>query len=157
MKQIGVPLKQEKTVPPTTVLTFLGLEFDTNMMEIRLPIDKLQKLRAQISLYKQRKKITLYELQSLVGLLNFACAVVQPRCTFLRRLIDLTKGLRKPRQRCRLNKEAKADLEAWSLFLQNFNGKSSFLEDAWQTSVTLQLYTDASGLGFGGVFGNRWF
>lgn len=32
-----------------------------------------------------------------------------------------------------------------------------FLEDTWQTSITLQLYTDASGLGFGGIFGNKWF
>lgn len=157
MQQIGVPLKQEKTVHPTPMLTFLGLELDTNDMEIRLPLEKLQKIREKLSLYKQRKKITLQELQSLVGLLNFACAVVQPGRTFLRRLIDLTKGLRKPHHRCRLNKEAKADLEAWSLFIQNFNGKSLFLEDTWQTSITLQLYTDASGLGFGGIFGNKWF
>lgn len=59
MQQIGVPLKQEKTVYPTTMLTFLGLELDTNDMEIRLPIEKLQKIREKLSLYKQRKKITL--------------------------------------------------------------------------------------------------
>lgn len=45
MQQIGVPLKQEKTVYPTTMLTFLGLELDTNDMEIRLPMEKLQKNR----------------------------------------------------------------------------------------------------------------
>lgn len=58
MQQIGVPLKQEKTVYPTTMLTFLGLELDTNDMEIRLPMEKLQKIREILSLYKQRKKIT---------------------------------------------------------------------------------------------------
>lgn len=53
-----VPLKQEKTVYPTTMLTFLGLELDTNDMEIRLLMEKLQKIREKLSLYKQRKKIT---------------------------------------------------------------------------------------------------
>lgn len=96
------------------MLTFLGLELDTNDMEIRLPMEKLQKIRVK-NFYctNKGKKITLQELQSLIGLLNFACAVVQQGRTFLRRLIDLSKGLRKPHHRCRLNREAKADLEAF--------------------------------------------
>ena len=32
-----------------------------------------------------------------------------------------------------------------------------FLDDDWQTSETITLYTDASGLGFGGIFGMKWF
>ncbi|XP_062622103.1 uncharacterized protein LOC134283613 isoform X1 [Saccostrea cucullata] len=126
-------------------------------MEIRLPQEKLLRMRSQIDVYKSRKKITLQELQSVIGLLNFACSVVPPGRTFLRRLIDLTKGLQKPHHRRRLGKEAKADLEAWSIFLNHFNGKSLFLEDVWYTSDKLQLFTDASGLGFGGYFGVKWF
>lgn len=56
MQQIGVPLKQEKTVHPTPMLTFLGLELDTNDMEIRLPLEKLQKIREKLSLYKTKEK-----------------------------------------------------------------------------------------------------
>lgn len=43
-----------------------------------------------------RKKVTLKELQSLYGLLNFAC---QAGRAFLRRLFDLTRGLQKPHHR----------------------------------------------------------
>ena len=91
---IGMPIKQEKTVFPTTVLTFLGIEIDSTFMEIRLPEDKLIKLREKLKIFKKRKKVTLEEIQSLIGLLNFACLVVQPGRAFLRRLIDLTIGLR---------------------------------------------------------------
>ena len=42
-------------------------------------------------------------------------------------------------------------------FLDEFNGKSFFLEDTWETSHTLELYTDAAGsVGFGAVFGKHW-
>jgi hypothetical protein len=38
-KQIGLPIKADKTVFPTTTLTFLGLELDFELMEIRLRLD----------------------------------------------------------------------------------------------------------------------
>ena len=41
----------------------------------------------------RRRKVTLVELQSLLGLLNFACKVIRPGRAFLRRLINLTCGL----------------------------------------------------------------
>ncbi|XP_061170276.1 uncharacterized protein LOC133179566 [Saccostrea echinata] len=154
---IGIPMKQDKTVFPTTTITFLGLELDTDNMIIRLPEEKLSKIRKEIFNAKCRKKMTLQEIQSLIGLLNFACAVVTPGRTFLRRLIDLTKGFKKPHHKRRITKDARADLEAWSLFIEHFNGSSFFLDDKLQTSETLQLYTDASGLGHGGVFGKQWF
>ena len=126
-------------------------------MKIRLPLDKLDKLRDKINYARNRQKLTLQELQSLIGLVVFTCAVVPLGRTFLRRLIDLTKGLKKPHHKRRLSKEARADLAAWSLFLEHFIGTSLFLDDTWQTSATLQLYTDASGIGFGGTFGTKWF
>jgi hypothetical protein len=86
-------------VYPTTTLTFLGLEIDTFTIELRLPEDKLIQLREKLIYFKTRKKVTLKELQSFIGLLNFACAVVKTGRAFLRRLIDLTVGLRTPDHR----------------------------------------------------------
>ena len=124
---------------------------------MRLPCDKLIKLRERMATAKQKRKLTLQELQSIIGLLNFACAVVVPGRTFMHRLIDLTIGLKKPHHKRYLNQEAKADLDVWSIFISHFNGSALFLQEKWQTSETLHLFTDASGLGFGGIFGNKWF
>lgn len=105
----------------------------------------------------KKKKATLRELQSLTGVLNFACSVVVPGRSFLRRLIDLTIGLKRPGHFVRVSKEVKADLLTWQSFFQEYNGKSFFLNDKWENSVTLQLFTDAAGAhGFGAVFGTHW-
>ena len=104
-----------------------------------------------------RKSVTLKELQSLIGLLNFACCVVVPGRAFLRRLIDLTKGIRKPTHHVRLTKECKHDLNVWREFLSVYNGKSFFLGSRWATSQHLNLFTDAAGsLGYAAVFGKHW-
>ena len=91
--------------------------------------DKLDKCRSLISEFLRRKKVTLKEVQSLTGLLNFACSVVRPGRAFLRRLIDRTVGIRSPEHRIRLNKEVKQDLKLWLSFLCHFNGRSFFLEE----------------------------
>lgn len=126
-------------------------------MEKRLPSDKLKKIKNQLDNFLKRKKVTLQELQSLIGLLSFACSVVTHGRLFLRRLIDLTIGLKQPHYKRKLTCEAKADLTAWSVFIRDFNGKSLFLPDRWETSESLSLYTDSSGVDFGGYLGNHWF
>lgn len=154
---IHLPIKHAKTVFPCTTLTFLGLEIDTIKFKIRLPQDKLFRLADTIQLFKNKRTTTLRELQSLIGVLNFSCSVVPPGRTFLRRIIDLTKGLKKPFHHRRLNAEARADLEAWSIFIEHFNGKALFHSGKLCSSQTLHLFTDASNLGFGCTFDRQWF
>ena len=43
--ELGVPLATEKTVGPTTCLTFLGIKVDTDLLELRLPQEKLQRVK----------------------------------------------------------------------------------------------------------------
>ena len=51
----------------------------------------------------------------------------------------------------------KADFFTWQQFFQEYNGKSFFLNEKWENSVSLQLFTDAAGAhGFGAVFGSHW-
>ena len=154
---LGVPIAPEKTRGPSTTLCFAGVELDSVLFEARLPVEKITKCLSSISNFLQRKKVTLKEIQSLTGLLNFACTVVVPGRAFLRRLIDLTEGVRSPYHVIRMTREVKDDLAVWQSFLTGFNGKSFFLEDTWYSSEKLNLFTDASGsLGFGAVFGSKW-
>ena len=127
----------EKTVGPENVLAFAGIELDTLRMEARLPLDKTEKCKTLVSTFLRRKKVTLREIQSLIGLLNFACSVVVPGRAFLRRLIDLTRGVKSPHHFIRLNKSSKADLVLWQSFLDDFNGRSFFLNDAGSRRLIL--------------------
>ena len=70
--------------------------------------------------------------------------VVPGRC-FLRWLIDLTIGFKRPDHFVRVSKEVKADLLSWQQFFHEYNGKSFFLNEKWENSVSLQLFTDAAG------------
>ena len=79
-------------------------------------------------------KVTLKEVQSLIGLLNFAFSVVRPSRAFLRRLIDLALGIRSPEHKIRLNREVKEDLRLGLSFLCHFNGRSFFVGEHWLSS-----------------------
>ena len=114
-KLLGVPIAHEKTVGPNTTLQFAGIELDSVRLEARLPLDKLAKSRTLLHQYYKKRSVTLRELQSLIGLLNFCCSVVVPGRAFLRRLIDLTSGLTRPHHHIRLNREAKQDIYACGL------------------------------------------
>lgn len=154
----NIPIKHSKTVLPSTCVTVHGIEVDTIAMQARLPRDKLQKARDMLAKYAKHRKITLTELQSLIGHLNFACRVVSPGRAFLRRLCNLTVGISNPRHHISLNTEARADIAAWLHFLSSFNGISMFHQNTWLHSDHLKFFSDASGtLGFAAVFGSHWF
>lgn len=154
--QIGLPIKHSKTVCPCTDILVHGLQINTISMSTSLPIDKIEKIINLLGDFSRRKKISLVALQSICGLLNFACKAIVPGRPFLRRILNLTIGLTRPFHHVRVNGEARADALAWLQFLEPFNGVSMFLNDPWLLSETLQLGTDASGIGYAAVFGARW-
>ena len=155
---LGVPLAPEKTVGPATVLQFAGITLDSVRQEARLPAEKLPRCRAMLQDFQARRSVRLKELQSLIGLLNFTCLVVVPGRAFLHRMIDLTKGVKKPHHHIHLSRGAQSDIMLWLRFLEDFNGRSFFFSDFWETSQTLQLYSDSAGsIGFGAAFASHWF
>ena len=91
---LGVPIAQEKTLGPSTVLHFAGITLDSVRQEASL-----------LESFLKRRKVTLRELQSFFGLLNLTCSVIVPGRAFLRRMIDLTISVRRPHHR----KETKHD------------------------------------------------
>lgn len=155
---IGIPISDEKTIFPTQEIEFLGIVLDSTKFEARLPPDKQAKCTRLLHQFLLKEKCSLRELQSLIGLLNFACIVVPPGRPFLRRLINLTIGASQPYHHIRITSDVKEDLKMWLAFLESFNGRSFFLQDKFLSSDTLQLFTDAaSTVGFGAVYGNKWF
>lgn len=155
---LGILVAPDKTVRPSNVLSFAGIELDTVRSEARLPRDKVLRCTSLLSDFLKLKKVTPGQMQLLIGLLNFACSVVFPGRASLRRLIDLTMGITRAQNFIRSTPSVKSDMHTWLAFLSNFNGSSIFLNQNWITNSSLQLYTDASGsFGYGAVFGDQWF
>ena len=97
-------------------------------MEARLQDEKLQKCNAQLLAMHKRRKTTLKELKSLIGLLNFTFSVVLPGRAFLQRLIDLTKGISLPHHHIRITEACRRNLQVWLHFLRDFNSRTFFLD-----------------------------
>ena len=74
-------------------------------MAMKLPEEKICEIRHKILDIMTFKKVTLQQLQSLLGSLNFACRVIAPGRAFCRRLTDATIGLRKPHHHTRVTLE----------------------------------------------------
>ena len=158
-RHLGVPIAAHKTEGPSTQLTFLGIEIDTEEGQLRLPADKLSRLLSTLQEWENRKWCIRKDLESLIGLLNHACKVVRSGRSFLRRMIDLLHSVNhhpNSRTPIRLNVGFRSDLAWWLMFLQGWNG-ISFL---WPPSKLpcQHLTSDASGSwGCGAWHGDEWF
>ena len=153
---IGLPISREKTVGPSSQLTYLGIEIYTVARCVRLPQDKYISLMYILKEWKGKRKCTKRELLSLIGSLPFAAKVFKPDRLFLRRLIDLSTSVKKLHHRISLNSEARADISWWIDFMPVWTGVSLFQEDP-VSSIELDLFTNASKVGCGGVFNRKWF
>ena len=125
-EKLGLPVAPDKTVGPTTVITFLGIEIDSVSQELRLPVDKLTRLRLTLSRWQHRRASTKRDLQVLVGLLSHAAAVVRPGRSFIRHLIDAEKLPHHQSHKVRLNVGCRADIAWWTTFVERWNGKALF-------------------------------
>ena len=154
---LGVPIAEEKTVGPTTCITFLGIQVDTVRGTLSLPTDKLEHIKSIVCSWRGCKKCSKRELLSLIGQLQHAATVVKPGRTFLRRMIDLSTVVAQLHYTVRLNKAFQADLEWWHVFLETWNGVG-ILRVLGVSRPDCSVQSDASGKwGCGAVWNQQWF
>ncbi|KAM9302167.1 uncharacterized protein PAF06_015443 [Gastrophryne carolinensis] len=152
----GVPVATEKTEGPRTCMSFLGIEIDSQAGVCRLPLVKVRDLLQELQGALLVKKVTLRQLQSVLGKLNFACKVLPMGRVFSRRLSLATAGVKEAHHFIRLTGGLKEDLRMWVSFLSSFNGLVYWL-DPVRENREVGLFTDAAGsTGFGAYFAGRW-
>ena len=153
----GIPIAWDKTSDePSNCLVFYGAEIDSNAMQVALPEDKLQRYSALVASTINASHISVRELQSLVGKLQYATCVVTAGNAFLHRLRALIPHPAKPFWRLRLTTQAKKDLKVWQEFLQNYNGLTIIRQTPIVPSNALNMLSDASDLGYAAVYGSEW-
>ena len=143
--QLGLTVNHSKDIMGT-IADFLGIEFDSSLLQARLPPDKLARARNTAKDLLKRATISHQELESAVGFLSFAAKIVIPGRAFLRRLFD---ALRRPVGLHRITSAMKADLQWWHSFLKDWDGLQ--LLRNLDGRPTWHIWTDASGKhGMGG-------
>ena len=117
--RLNVPIANEKSVGPTTVLEYLGLTIDTVNMLVKIPDDKILELKEKMSFVLKSKKAILKVLQSLAGSLAFCTRAFLSGRVFSGRIYNAMSNVKNSYHFIRVSKNLKADLLVWSQFLEN--------------------------------------
>ena len=125
-------------------------------MEASIPLNKIREYIEDIKLLLLKKSCSQSDLKSVIGKLNWVTSIILPGRSFLRRLHDAVRGDHQPNKILSLNKDIKKDLLAWLDFLILFNGKALISYFPSHHSDYLNFYSDASHLGAGATFKNKW-
>jgi hypothetical protein len=132
------------------VVVHLGFEFDSNLMQVRLPANKKQRAVASVTALLTSPTVTLSMLETTLGFLSHCCQVVPLGRPFLRNLFSqiYRHSNRGHLQRIRINSASRQDLQWWLQFLRSWSSISMIQ----LSRIFFDLATDASGAkGIGGV------
>ena len=159
---INFPVSMEKTFWGSKLIVFLGLLIDTNRQIIGIPVEKVTRAvnLVQKMPRAKKRKVTVHDLQSLAGFLNFLCKAIVPGRVFTRRMYSIAPSNLKKHHHVKLTHEVILDLEMWLSFLNDSSAYSRpFADfDISLEAEELDWYTDASTtLGCGGYFKTHWF
>lgn len=154
----GIEESTEKACPPSTTMTFLGIEVDSINMEVRVTPERLHALPTMLVTWLTRESATLRELQSLVGQLVFVSKCVRPGRLFVARLLEKMRSGDRERSDAVIALDAKfqKDIQWWITFLQVYNGVSIIKSEPW-SDLDSVFATDACLDGCGAVFGRSFF
>ena len=145
LADLGIKQSEEKAAPPSTKMLFLGIEFDTEMMVMRVGDDKRSEVKQTVENWYRRTVATKEELQSLQGQLMWISRVVRFSRIFVARIISEYKSLKSQKQKKTLSEGTKKDLLWWRKFLDVFNG----IELIIPNTVTCNVLGDATMTGSG--------
>ena len=124
LEDLGLAESTKKAEAPTTCITYLGVEFDSQAMEMRVPPSKLQEIKSEIRLWLKRTTINKKELQSILGKLFWVSKVVKHSRVFLGRLLELLRSMTglQDRKKVKILEETRKDILWWANFLEHYNG-----------------------------------
>ena len=134
LQKCGIEEAKHKSCPPSTVMTFIGVLFNTENMTISVTPERLKEICNLLSIWLQKDTASLREIQSLLGKLDFIAACVRPGRIFISRMLKWLKLLYKdhtPNQQVVVPDYVKKDVLWWHKFLPQYNGVSLMLYEEW--------------------------
>ena len=166
-QDLGLEESIKKAEEPSTKMTYLGVMFDTEAMEMRVPPEKLSEIKAEINLWARKTTIMKRELQSVLGKLFWIAKVVKYSRAFMGRLLQQLRTMStiKDTSKIRLADESKKDLKWWSRYLDHFNGVQMIIdEDPFALELSQMLDRpydvcagDATPMGGGAWYGDQFW
>ena len=142
-----------------TVVTVLGIKFDTNNLVARLLKKKLEKLRFRVERILLKEYLFALDLDRLTGYLLWCAAVIALGRSYISSLWDLRTQMKLVKGPRRLSATVKSDLRWWLRLAERYNGLSFkeglnpvFLCFSPGPREIFHLFTDACNIGMGGFW-----
>lgn len=156
LEHLGFIINSKKSLlSPTQVMEFLGVLVNTLEMELKLPGEKLRKIRQEASKLKEEGlMITARELSRLLGKMNATAPVIHPAplfCRHLQRCLaqSLARHYQNYEGKLYLDQESREELQWWSQETSRWNGRAIIRKE-----VDLIIESDASLMGWGATTGS---
>ena len=154
LSELGLREAEDKICPPSQVMTWLGVQFNTQDMTMSLPDRKLQDVAECLRQWEGRTRATLKEIQSLFGLLQFVTYVAPPAKLYTNRILDTMREMGTDRHTT-LSWGFRRDLKFFSDLLPGFKGVKIIQKMDIPAQHNIEL--DACLSGCGAICGDQFY
>ncbi len=156
--ELGIPIAQEKSLGPTQLIEFLGINLDSVKFQASLPKEKIDRIILVASSFTEGLNCSKRDLLSLLGHFNFAMRIIPQGRPFISHMLALASSAHALDDQIIINQASHNEISLWITFLKQWNGLTFFYSDLVLLPDDIQLFTDAApSVGFGGYYQGRWF
>lgn len=120
LRNLGFYVAWSKVQSPTRCCTYLGIELDVQNRQMRLPRDRMSRLRKELLFWVGKRKATAKQLEVLLGHLCHCSRIIQGGTLYLHYLFELLREAR-TKSRVKLTHEFHEDLSWWNSFADHYN------------------------------------
>ncbi len=153
LKELGITEAVEKQQEPSTTATWLGIQFDTEAMQMRIPQSKIDQTLNIAEKWVNKSICTQGELRSLLGKLFFLTYCSTTLRLFSNRMLGALRGTSEY-DMVTLDTEFHKDLTWIRSFLPRYNGVDIIMKPLTHEH---DIVVDSCLTGGGGHMGNIWF
>lgn len=145
LASFGLALSTEKTEGPSQIIEFLGIVINSVEQTLSISTGRKKELLDILKAFSKRERSSCTRIQSLLGKLSFAAAVLPGARPFTRRIIDLLRHNYR-RSVITLDPPFQADVSYWRDHIGTWNGRQKWRASDAEPCV---FGSDASTEGFG--------
>ena len=150
--QLGVQEAVDKATLPSRVATWIGIEFDTIQMQIRMPQAKITDTLSTLHDWTCKYTASKHQLQQLLGKLFHIAQCVKPARLFLGRMLTLLRA-ENSTVSIRLTDEFKKDVSWFTKFLPSYNG----IHMIRPSIADVEVHVDSCLTGCGGHWDTHYY
>ena len=134
--ELGFQLSENKIVTPSTKVTCLGVDINSENFTVSITQEKLKDILHVCKSWATKTTCTKRELQSLLGKLLYITKCVKSSRFFLNRMLDLLRSSSK-QEKIVISTDFRRDLNWFTNFVPKFNGTAFFVHDKVHHEIEL--------------------